>query len=166
MIYKKLQLCNSCNLSNCIHNVEIQWAISGHYNSKLNYKTACKTLRKCYPPNHLPITYLPTYLPTHPHMTHLLTYLCSHQLIHLLAHSLTHPPCHDPNLGFTTKTMAWKDASLKCKSRVTFALMGVRRNVWGNEPTHSQMDSYFESWSLYRIPRFSKNDFKGQNSLD
>ncbi len=33
-IYDELQLYNSCNLFNSIHNVKIQWIASGHYNSK------------------------------------------------------------------------------------------------------------------------------------
>jgi hypothetical protein len=106
---------------------------------------------------HLPtylLIYLPTYLPTHPHMTHLLTYLLNHQPIYLLAHSLTDWPYHNPNLGFATKAKTWKDVNQECNSGVTFAFLEMQGNVWGNEPTHSQVDFYFESWSPYRVPNF------------
>jgi hypothetical protein len=43
-------------------------------------------------------------------------------------------------------------------------LQGVQR-VWGNEPSHSQMNSHVGSWTPKRTPKFSKRNFKGQNSL-
>jgi hypothetical protein len=42
-------------------------------------------------------------------------------------------------------------------------LSGVQR-VWGNEPSHSQVNSHVGSWSLERTPEFLERDCKGQNS--
>ncbi len=42
-------------------------------------------------------------------------------------------------------------------------LLGVQR-VWGNEPSHSQMNSYVGSWSPKTTPEFSKRNCRGQNS--
>jgi hypothetical protein len=41
-------------------------------------------------------------------------------------------------------------------------LPGVQR-VWGNEPSHSQVNSHVENWNPKRTPKFSKHDFRGQN---
>ncbi len=41
-------------------------------------------------------------------------------------------------------------------------LPGVQR-VWGNEPSHSQVNSHVGNWSPRWIPNFSKCDCKGQN---
>jgi hypothetical protein len=41
-----------------------------------------------------------------------------------------------------TKGKAWKGEGQKCNPGVTFALWGM----WGNEPTHSQVNSHFGSW--------------------
>jgi hypothetical protein len=175
IIYKKLQLCNWCNLSNYNHNVEIRWVASGHYNSKIKMQNHLQNHLQnthfshniTHQTTYLSLTYLsPTYLhaymPTHPHMTHLLTYILNHQPIHLLAHSLIHWPCHNPNLGFATKVKAWKDVSQECNSGVTFVLSGMQGNVWRNEPT---LTSGFLLWKLEFVssPKFSKNDFGGQN---
>jgi hypothetical protein len=43
-------------------------------------------------------------------------------------------------------------------------LPGVQR-VWGNEPSHSQVNSHVGNWSPKRIPEFSERDFRGQNPL-
>ncbi len=42
-------------------------------------------------------------------------------------------------------------------------LPGVQR-VWGNEPSHSQVNSHVGSWSLRRTPESSEHNFRGQNS--
>jgi hypothetical protein len=39
---------------------------------------------------------------------------------------------------------------------------GMQR-VWGNEPSHSQVNSHVGSWSLERTPEFSERDCRGQN---
>ncbi len=41
-------------------------------------------------------------------------------------------------------------------------LPGVQR-VWGHEPSHSQGNSHVGSWSLKRIPKSSKHNYRGQN---
>jgi hypothetical protein len=43
-------------------------------------------------------------------------------------------------------------------------LPGVQR-VWGNEPSHSQVNSHVGSWSPERTPESSELDCRGQNSL-
>jgi len=40
------------------------------------------------------------------------------------------------------------------------------RRVWGNEPSHSQMNSHFGSWSLGGFPNLQRAISGGQNSLD
>ncbi len=40
------------------------------------------------------------------------------------------------------------------------------KRVWGNEPSHSQMNSHFGNWSPKWTLKFSEGDFRGQNSLD
>jgi hypothetical protein len=42
-------------------------------------------------------------------------------------------------------------------------LPGVQK-VWGNEPSHSQMNSHVGSWSLERTREFSEHDCRCQNS--
>jgi hypothetical protein len=41
-------------------------------------------------------------------------------------------------------------------------LPGVQR-MWGNEPSHPQVNSHCASWSPKWTPKFSERDFKGQN---
>ncbi len=43
-------------------------------------------------------------------------------------------------------------------------LLGVQR-VWGNEPSHSQMNSHVGNSSPERTPEFSESNCRGQNSL-
>jgi hypothetical protein len=43
-------------------------------------------------------------------------------------------------------------------------LLGVRR-VWGNEPSHSQMNSHYRSWNPKWTLESSKHDCRGQNPL-
>ncbi len=42
-------------------------------------------------------------------------------------------------------------------------LLGVQK-VWGNEPSHYQVDSHVGSWSPEWTPESSERDFTGQNS--
>jgi hypothetical protein len=42
-------------------------------------------------------------------------------------------------------------------------LPGVQR-MWGNEPSHSQVNSHVESWSPERIPESLERDYRGQIS--
>jgi hypothetical protein len=43
-------------------------------------------------------------------------------------------------------------------------LLGVKR-VWGNEPSHSQVNSHVGCWSPKWPPKLSEHDCRGQNSL-
>jgi hypothetical protein len=43
-------------------------------------------------------------------------------------------------------------------------LPGVQK-VWGNEPSHSQVNSHVGSWSPKWTPESSKRDYRGQNPL-
>jgi hypothetical protein len=38
--------------------------------------------------------------------------------------------------------------------------------VWENEPPHSQVNSRLKNWSSDGLPKSSKGNFRGQNSLD
>jgi hypothetical protein len=44
-------------------------------------------------------------------------------------------------------------------------LSGVQRvqRLWGNEPSHSQVNSHCRSWTPKWTPKFSECDYKGQN---
>jgi hypothetical protein len=53
------------------------------------------------------------------------------------------------------KREAWKSPHM---------LPRVQR-MWGNEPSHSQMNSHCESWTPKWIPKSSKRDCKGLNPL-
>jgi hypothetical protein len=55
--------------------------------------------------------------------------------------------CRNPSLGLTIKAKA-------CE--------GAGQEVWGNEPSHSQMSSHFGSW----IPSSLNKNYRGQNPLD
>jgi hypothetical protein len=41
-------------------------------------------------------------------------------------------------------------------------LLGMQR-VWGNEPSHSQVNSHVGSWIRKWTPKYSERDFRGQN---
>jgi hypothetical protein len=43
-------------------------------------------------------------------------------------------------------------------------LPGVQR-VWGNEPSHSQVNSHVGSWSPKKTPEYLERNFRGQNPL-
>jgi hypothetical protein len=57
-----------------------------------------------------------------------------------------------------------------CKLRGNFgfhiACSKECKRVWGNEPSHSQMNSHFGNWSPKWTLKFLEGNFKGQNSLD
>jgi hypothetical protein len=43
-------------------------------------------------------------------------------------------------------------------------LSGVQR-MWGNEPSHSQVNSHVGSWTPKWTPKSSEHDYRGQNLL-
>jgi hypothetical protein len=53
----------------------------------------------------------------------------------------------------------------KRETRESFHMLPRVQRVWGNEPSHSQVNSHVGSWSPERTPEFSKCDRKCQNSL-
>jgi hypothetical protein len=72
--------------------------------------------------------------------------------------------CRNPSLGLATKARGCKIAGLVGDPGAFHMLMGVQR-VWGNEPSHSQVNSHVGSWSPERTPESSERDCRGQNSL-
>jgi hypothetical protein len=72
--------------------------------------------------------------------------------------------CRNPSLGLTTKARGCKVMGQERDPRALHMLSGVQR-VWGNEPSHSQVNSHVGSWSPERTPESSKRNFRGQNSL-
>jgi hypothetical protein len=63
--------------------------------------------------------------------------------------------CCDLIIKFVTKGKAWKGAGRNCNLGITFNSWKCKR-MWGNDPTHSQVDSHFGNWSLYEIPYIQK----------
>jgi hypothetical protein len=61
--------------------------------------------------------------------------------------------CHNPRLRLVTKARACEGAGQVWKPRVTFH---APRSVgkWGNEPSHSQVNSHFGSWSPDGVSNF------------
>jgi hypothetical protein len=58
-------------------------------------------------------------------------------------------------LGSQPKHGAWKGVGQECNLGVTFTLLECKR-VWGNESTHSQVDSHFGNWNPYGVLNFQK----------
>jgi hypothetical protein len=65
--------------------------------------------------------------------------------------------CRNPSLGLATKVRGCKVAGQERD-------LGVQR-VWGNEPSHSQVNSNVGSWNPKWTPEFLECDFKGHNPL-
>ncbi len=74
------------------------------------------------------------------------------------------PNCRNPSLGLATKARGCKVVGQEGDPGVTSHAPGVQR-VWGNEPSHSQVNSHCESWSPKWTPESSERDYKGQNPL-
>ncbi len=51
----------------------------------------------------------------------------------------------------------------KRKVRESHHMLSRVQRVWGNEPSHSQVNSHVRSWSPKRTPQSSKHDFKREN---
>jgi hypothetical protein len=75
---------------------------------------------------------------------------CPNSFLFPLFHYGTH--CHDFSFRLATKAKAWKGAGHECNPGATIALL----RMWGNEPTHFQVDSHFASWNSHGIPNFQK----------
>jgi hypothetical protein len=73
--------------------------------------------------------------------------------------------CRNPSLGLATNTRGcYKVAGQVGDLRVTHMLLGVQR-VWGNQPSHSQVNSHGGNWTPKWTPKTSKSNFRGQNSM-
>ncbi len=72
--------------------------------------------------------------------------------------------CRNLSLGLAIKARCHKVAGQEGNSGVTSHAPGVQR-VWGNEPSHSQVNSHVGSWSPEWIPESLERNFRGQNSL-
>jgi hypothetical protein len=72
--------------------------------------------------------------------------------------------CRNPSLGLATKARGCKVAGQVGDPGALHMLPGVQR-VWGNEPSHSQVNSHVRSWSPERTPESLERDCRGQNSL-
>jgi hypothetical protein len=53
----------------------------------------------------------------------------------------------------------------KRETRESLHMLPRVQKVWGNEPSHSQMNSHVGSWSPKRTPKFSERNCRDQNSL-
>jgi hypothetical protein len=85
------------------------------------------------------------------------------KIILLISFRRTSP--HDPSLGFETKARALKSAGRECNLGITFTLPRVQRNVreWAHTfPNGLPLWELESQWT----PEYSKNNLKGQNSLD
>jgi hypothetical protein len=51
----------------------------------------------------------------------------------------------------------------KRKTQQSHHMLPWMQNVWGNESSHSQMNSHCKSWSPKWTLEFSKHNFRGQN---
>jgi hypothetical protein len=71
--------------------------------------------------------------------------------------------CHNPSLGLGTKARGCKVAAQVGDPGALHMLPGVQR-VWGNEPSHSQVNSHVGSWTPERTPKSSERDCRGQNA--
>jgi hypothetical protein len=70
--------------------------------------------------------------------------------------------CHNPSLGLATKAKACKVVAKREAQESPHMLLGVQR-VWGNEPSHSQVNPHCGSWSLKWTPTFLERNCRGQN---
>jgi hypothetical protein len=71
--------------------------------------------------------------------------------------------CRIHSLGLLTKARGLQG----CKKETRESLHmppGVRR-VWGNEPSHSQVNSHVGNWNPKWTPKRSERDYRGQNPL-
>jgi hypothetical protein len=72
--------------------------------------------------------------------------------------------CRNLSLGLATKARGCKVAGQVGDPGAFHMLPGVQR-VWGNELSHSQVNSHVGSWSPERTLESSKRNCRGQNSL-
>jgi hypothetical protein len=54
----------------------------------------------------------------------------------------------------------------KWETRESHHMLPGMQRVWGNRPSHSQVNSHGESWSPKLTPETSESDLRGQNSMN
>jgi hypothetical protein len=64
--------------------------------------------------------------------------------------------CRNPSLGFTTKVRACKGVGQKSEPKSHISCSQECKRVWGNEPSHSQMNSHFGNWSPNGLPNLQR----------
>jgi hypothetical protein len=74
-----------------------------------------------------------------------------------------HKLCRNPSLGLATKARGCKVVGQVGDPGALHMLPRVQR-VWGNAPSHSQVNSHVGSWHLERTPESLEHNCKGQNS--
>jgi hypothetical protein len=72
--------------------------------------------------------------------------------------------CRNPSLGMRPKQGVARSHAKRKTRESHHMLPGVQR-VWGNEPSHSQVNSNVGSWSPKWTPASSERDCRGQKSL-
>jgi hypothetical protein len=72
--------------------------------------------------------------------------------------------CRNPSLGLATKARGVARLWAK-EARESPHMFPKVQIVWGNEPSHSQVNSHCKSWSPKWIPKSSERDCRGQNPL-
>jgi len=73
--------------------------------------------------------------------------------------------CHNPSLGLTTKARACKVASQEGSPRVMLHASGSVGKCEGMNP-HTFKGTSTLRVGVSVIPKFSKSDYRGQNSMD
>jgi hypothetical protein len=68
--------------------------------------------------------------------------------------------CRNPSLGLATKTRVARLQTKWGTWESHHMLPGMQR-VWGNPPSHSQMNSHGGNWNPKWTPETSKSDFRG-----
>jgi hypothetical protein len=81
-----------------------------------------------------------------------------------LVHYITTYSCRNPNFELVTKTRVARLWAKRETWESHHMLPGVQR-VWGNQPSHSQVNSHGGSWSPKWTLENSKSNFRSQNSM-
>jgi hypothetical protein len=73
--------------------------------------------------------------------------------------------CCNPSFGLATKATGLEGGGPRRRPGSHFTCSRECKRVWGNEPSHSQVNSHVESWSPKRTFESSECDYRGQNPL-
>ncbi len=77
-----------------------------------------------------------------------------------------HMCCHDLNLGFATKAKAWKGVDQKCNLGITLTLTFLKVQESEGMSPHTFKWAPNLKVEVLMDFKFSKNNLRGQNSLD